>query len=58
MNSERSLPYPSAAVARLSTHSCTLCSGPFTNDVSSEGEVGWPNSDHRKGGCVKLILKI
>ena len=31
--------------------------GPFTNDVSREGEGGgWPISDERKGGCVDLVL--
>ena len=31
--------------------------GPFTNDVSREGEgEGWPISDKRKGGCVDLVL--
>ena len=31
--------------------------GPFTNDVSREGEGGgWPISDERKGGCMNLVL--
>ena len=31
--------------------------GPFTNDVSREGEGGgWPISDERKRGCVNLVL--
>ena len=31
--------------------------GPFTNDVSKEGEGGgWPISDERRGGCVDLVL--
>ena len=31
--------------------------GPFTNDVSREGEGGGcPISDERKGGCVDLVL--
>ena len=31
--------------------------GPFTNDVSREGEGGgWPISDERRRGCVDLVL--
>ena len=31
--------------------------GPFTNDVSREGEGGGsPISNERKGGCVDLVL--
>ena len=31
--------------------------GPFTNDISREGEAGgWLISDERKGGCVDLVL--
>ena len=31
--------------------------GPFTNDVSREGEGGgWPISDERMGGCMDLVL--
>ena len=31
--------------------------GPFTNDVSREGEGGgWSISDERRGGCVDLVL--
>ena len=34
-----------------------LTLGPFTNDVSREGEGGGlPISDERKGGCVDLVL--
>ena len=34
-----------------------MVKGPFTNDVSREGEGGgWPISDERKGGCVDLVL--
>ena len=37
--------------------SCYLIKGPFTNDVSREGEGGgWPISDERKRGCVNLVL--
>ena len=33
------------------------CKGPFTNDVSREGEGGgYPNSDAVRGGCVILLL--
>ena len=36
-----------------------MLKGPFTNDVSSEGEGGGqPNSDERKGGCVNLVLTM
>ena len=36
---------------------CLTVKGPFTNDVSREGEGGgWPISDERKGGCVDLVL--
>ena len=34
----------------------SLLKGPFTNDVSSFGEGGRPNSDQRKGGCINLVL--
>ena len=31
--------------------------GPFTNDVSREGEGGgWPISDERRRGCLDLVL--
>ena len=34
-----------------------LHEGPFTNDVSREGEGGGcPNSDAVRGGCVILVL--
>ena len=33
------------------------CKGPFTNDISREGEGGGcPNSDAVRGGCVILVL--
>ena len=34
-----------------------LTLGPFTNDVSREGEGGgWAISDERRRGCVDLVL--
>ena len=30
--------------------------GAFTYDVSSEGEWGYPKSDHRKRGCMYWVL--
>ena len=36
--------------------SAEYCKGPFTNDVSREGEGGCPNSDAVRGGCVILVL--
>ena len=34
-----------------------MAKGPLTNDVSTEGQGGYPISDLRKEVCVDLILK-
>ena len=44
-------------VGRGRAQSPDAVKGPFTNDVSREGEGGgWPISDERRRGCVDLVL--